>query len=194
GRERVHQRAFVEAEEYSVYRVEGQALVVDVDDFSEGVARRVLHEPPLSRALSFDLLPNGLGGRQGVVAVPHGEEQGIFGAVPSLEGSGIGPSPERVGQSAEEGRILYLPAPDGPRAEHELEVVELGKSRARGVYGLDRPAPRIVQEEHDVGKLDGRSAADAHSRGKTLDDRAFAGADEGGGVGPEAVGFEVHGE
>ncbi len=72
-RESVHQAAFVEAEKYSVYRMEGQALVVDVDELGEGVARRVLHEPPLSRPLRLDLLPNGLGGRQGVVAVANGE-------------------------------------------------------------------------------------------------------------------------
>ena len=45
-----------------------------------------------------------------------------------------------------------------------------------------------------MGQLEGGAAADAHARGEALDDRALAGADEGGRVGAVAVGLEVDGE
>ena len=42
-----------------------------------------------------------------------------------------------------------------------------------------------------MGQLEGGAAANTHARGQALDDRALAGADQGGGVGAVAVGLEV---
>ena len=55
--------------------MEGQTLVVDIDELRERITRRMVHEPALAGAGRLDLLPHGLGGREGVVAVAHGEKE-----------------------------------------------------------------------------------------------------------------------
>jgi len=110
------------------------------------------------------------------------------GLLDSAERSSAG---EGLCHGLEDCRILDLPAPDPARAQHEFEVVERGQSIPRGIDRLDQAAPKIVDEKHDVGQLESRAAANTHARGQALDDRALAGADEGGGVGAVAVGLEV---
>ena len=88
------QQIALQAEHDPVDGFEGQAIVVDVLDLDQRVARGVVHAD-----LRLVLLPDGLGSGQRVVAVAHGKQQDLlptFQTVALLEGSRIGQLFERL--------------------------------------------------------------------------------------------------
>ena len=134
-----------------------------------------------------------LGGGQGVVAVPHGEEEHrlVHGAVLGVEGGGVGQGPQGGGH---QGHALpvQLPAGDVAAPLHEVEVVHLLHPVLPGGERLDHRLLRIVGQEHDVGQLQRGVLAHRHPGRDAGHDRALGGPHQGGRAGLIVVLLQIH--
>ena len=74
---------------------------------------------------------------------------------------------------------------------HQVEVIDALHLVGRGGQGLDDGLLGVVNEQHDVGQLDGGVAAHAGARGDTVEHGALGGADQRAGAGGEVVLVEV---
>ena len=74
---------------------------------------------------------------------------------------------------------------------HEVEVVDHLHAVGRGGQRLDDSLIGIVDEQHDVGQLDGRVAAHAGARGDAVEHRTLGGADQRAGAGGKVVLVEI---
>ena len=192
-RQGVQQRLRLHPEHHPVDGLELQGVVVEVDQLHQGVSGGQL--VPLVRGgeLLGPLIAL-LGGGQGVVAVPHGEQedgQVLHQVIAVAEGGG-------VGQGGQSGVHLLLllsgqpPAPEVPPLLHELEVVQglhlVGVLR----QGLDHRPVRVVGQEHHVGQLDGGVLPHRHTGRDAGEDGPLGGPDGGAGAGLVVVLLQVH--
>ena len=134
-----------------------------------------------------------LGGGQGVVAVPHGEEEHrlVRGAVLFAEGGGVGQPAQGRGR---QGHALPVQPPAGDVAPplHEVEVVDLLHLRLPGGEGLDHRLLRVVGQEHHVGQLQGGVLAHRHPGRDAGEDGPLGGPHRGGGAGLVVVLLQIH--
>ena len=70
---------------------------------------------------------------------------------------------------------------------HEVEVIDALHRAGSGGQGLDHGLFGVVDEQHDVGQLDGGVAAHAGARGDTVEHGALSRADQRAGAGGEVV-------
>ena len=162
-----------------------------VDDLDERVAGG--QGEILLRGLALLLLlVAGLGGGEGVVAVTDREQQRSHAghAVLALHRLIGGQAHQSVCHGVDL-RSGELEALDVAAVFHEVEVVDLLHAVGRSGQRLDDGLIGIVDEQHDVGQLDGRVAAHAGARGDTVEHGALGGADQCAGAGGEIVLVEV---
>ena len=187
-----HKGLGVRAEDHPVDGLELQGVVVVVDDLHQSVAGGEVFPLALRRHL-LEVFIAGLGGGQGMVAVAHGEEQGL--GVPEAvlllhslggaeAGQGIRDAGDLVGGE--------LPAGEVAAALLKIEVIELLHLGALRRQGLDDAALGIVDEEHHVGQLDGGVLPDPDPGRDAGEDGALGGPDEGAGAGGEVILVQVH--
>ena len=134
-----------------------------------------------------------LGGGQGVVAVPHGEEEHrlVRGAVLGAEGGGVG---QLLQGGGHQGHALLIQPPAGDVAAplHEIEVIHLFHPALTPGQGLDHGPARVVGQKHDMGQLQGRVLAHRHPGRDAGHDRALGGPHQSGGAGLVIVLFQIH--
>ena len=85
-----------------------------------------------------------------------------------------------------------LEALDVAAVFHEVEVVDHLHAVGRGGQRLDDGLIGIVDEQHDVGQLDGRVAAHLGAGRDAIQHGALGGADQGAGAGGEIIGIQIH--
>ena len=175
----------------AVDRLEAQGLVVDVDHLHQRPAGEercplVLRDRPF--LILIALFRRG----QGVVAVPHGEEQRGRSPdpVPALLGLRGAQGRERVRHGLRLG-LRDRPSLDGSASLLEGEGVEPVHPR-RAVEGTDYGVLRVVDQEHHMGKLDGRPRPDLRPGRDAGEDRPLRGPDQGSAAGGEVVPFQIH--
>ena len=165
---------------------------MEVDQLAQGV--------PGGQAVP--LLPGGelllplialLGGGQGVVAVPYGEEEHrlVLHAVAGAEGRRIGQLPEGGGH---QGHALPVQPPAGDVAAplHEVEVVHLFHLILAGGEGLKHRLFRVVGQQHHVGQLQGGVLAHRHPGRNAGHDGALGGPHLGLRAGLVVVLLQIH--
>ena len=150
--------------------LELQGLIVDVDHLDHGLPGGMAQLLRRGQTL-LQLVPVGLGGGKGVIAVAHGEEQGIRAQL-FLEG--------RQG-SVQGGEVAFLrhgPAPQAAAALHQLKIVQQGQLCPPGVEGLDDRPQGIVHQQHDMAAFQRRAPADGLTGGQAGGDGLLRGPDE----------------
>lgn len=138
----------VYAEECAVNRLDDDALVMDVDDFREGVAGRVILLLLGGQGL-FDLFPVSLCGRHGVVAVADcvGEERlRVRAAVLRVEGLAVAQRLQTGLDGVGLRALRDKPAGDVAAVLHEVGVVQLGEGVGLGKERLDDLALGVVDQ------------------------------------------------
>ena len=182
-----HEFLMVDAEEHAVDGLELERVVVVVHDLNKRVAggQREVFLGSLALLLLFIA---GLGGGEGVVAVADGEQQGSDAgdAVLALHRLVGGETGQRVGD-----RVDLLGGELVAAVFHQVEVIDALHLVGRGSQGLDDGLLGVVNEQHDVGQLDGGVAAHAGARGDTVEHGALSRADQRAGAGGEVVLVEV---
>ena len=145
----------VDAEEHAVDGLELERIVVVVHDLDKCVAGGQCEVFLGSLALLL-LFIAGLGGGEGVVAVADGEQQGrdAGDAVLALHCLVGGEAGQRVGDCVDlrSGELVAL---DMAAVFHQVEVIDALHLVGRGGQGLDDGLLGVVNEQHDVGQLDG---------------------------------------
>ena len=162
-----------------------------VDDLDERVAGG--QGEILLRGLALLLLlVAGLGGGEGVVAVTDREQQRSHAghAVLTLHCLVGGQAHQSVCHGVDL-RSGELEALDVAAVFHEVEVVDLLHAVGRSSQRLDDSLIGIVDQQHDVGQLDGSVAADTGAGRDAIQHGALGGADQGAGAGGEIVLVEV---
>ena len=186
-----HELLMVDAEEHAVDGLELERIVVVVHDLDKCVAggQREVFLGSLALLLLFIA---GLGGGEGVVAVADGEQQGRDAgdavlALHCLVGREAG---QRVGDCVDlrSGELVAL---DMAAVFHQVEVIDALHLVGHGGQGLDDGLLGVINEQHDVGQLDGGVAAHAGARGDTVEHGALSRADQRAGAGGEVVLVEV---
>ena len=187
-----HKGLGVRAEDHPVDGLELQGIVVVVDDLYESVAGGKVFPLALRRHL-LEVFITGLGGGQGMVAVAHGEEQGlgIPEAVLLLHGLGGAEGGKGIRDAVD---LLggELPAGEVAAALLEIEVIELLHLGALRRQGLDDAALGIVDEEHHVGQLDGGVLPDPDPGRDAGEDGALGGPDQCAGARGEVILVQIH--
>ena len=132
-----------------------------------------------------------LGGSQRVVAVAHGEDNGL-----ALQAFVLLANICRVlSQSCVELFDLFLrnqPAGDMAAVFHQVAVVQHLEAVLLGGDGLDQNLLVVIAQQQDVGQLDGSIAADTLTGRNTLGDGALGSADGGGGAHGVIVSIQIH--
>ena len=186
-----HELLMVDAEEHAVDGLELERVVVVVHDLDKCVAGGQ-REVFLGSFALLLLFIAGLGGGEGVVAVADGEQQGrdAGDAVLALHRLVGGETGQRVGDCVDllGGELVAL---DVAAVFHQVEVINALHLIGRGGQGLDDGLLGVVNEQHDVGQLDGGVAAHAGARGDTVEHGALSRADQRAGAGGEVVLVEV---
>ena len=128
-----------------------------------------------------------------MVAVAHGEQQGRHaGDVVLLLHSRVGGQAlQRVGHGVDL-LVGQLEAADVAAVLHQVEVVDLFHGVGCGGQRLDNGLVGIVDQQHDVGQLDGRVAAHLGAGRDAIQHGALGGADQGAGAGGEIIGIQIH--
>ena len=128
-----------------------------------------------------------------MVAIAHGEQQGRYAGdtvllLHSLVG---GQALQRRGHGVDL-LVGQLVAGDVSAVLHQVEVVELLHGGGCGGQGLDDGLIGVIDQQHDVGQLNGGVAADAGTGRDTIQHGALGGADQRTGAGGEVVGVQIH--
>ena len=155
-------------------RSELQTIVVHVDQLDDGVARRVVHNQRLVFGLRLELLPDGTGGGERVVAVTHRIGHRRFAAREAGDMRGY-----FVDQLA----VVDAPTADPAAAQHQLDVV--GFFEIFQEERFDNRALRIVDQHHDMRRLQRRLLPHLYPRRQATLVGALGGADQL--LGPVAI-------
>ena len=166
---RPQQRRRIDAGGQAMDGVEVQRIVVDVHQFHQRVASRMLR----CSALGLQFLPHRLRRGEGVVAVAHGVGQRRFASAQGGNGGGDAGNGFGIGD---------VPAAHPAAALHELEVV--GWRPVLRKQRFDDRTLGIIDKHHDVRRLQERVAAHRGARRQPRPVRAFGAADESPGAGP----------
>ena len=180
------------AEHHPVDSLELQRVIVEVLDLHQGVPRGQVR-PLVLRGHLLQIFIAGLGGSQTVIAIAHGEQQGGHSAqaVLVLHGLVAAQALQRVGQPAD---LLFveLPALQAAALHHQIEVVEDLHALLGGGDGLHADFLGVVDQQHDVGQLNGRILPHPHPGRDALQHRALGSPDEGAGTRGIVVLLQVH--
>ena len=128
-----------------------------------------------------------------MVAVAHSEQQGrnAGDVVLLLHGLVGGQALQRGGHGVDLG-LGQLIALDVAAVLHQVEIVQLLHGVGSGGQRLDDGLVGVVDQQHDVGQLDGGVAAHAGTGRDTIQHGTLGGADEGAGAGGEVIGVQIH--
>ena len=192
GAEGVHELLVIHAEHHAVDRLELQRVVVVVHHLYQGVTggqRQIL----LGGLALLLLLIAGLGGGQRVVAIAHGEQQRRHAGdvVLLLHGLVGGQALQRVGHGVDL-LVGQLEAADVTAVLHQVEVIDLLHTAGSGGQRLDDGLFGVVDEQHDVGQLDGGVAAHLGPGRDAVQHRALGGADQRARAGGKVISVQVH--
>ena len=176
--------------------LENEGLIVEIDQLDQSVAERGGQDGTGISGRLLGFFPDGFGRGQRMVAVAHGiEKDGCPGGQP-----GAGGERRRVGQALQglddfgfHSRVGDAVSGQPAGSEHQLEVVELGHPGFSLGQGAQDGVSGVVDEDHDVGQLDGRAFADPDPGRDTVEDRPFRGPDQRRRAFSEIVGLQVEG-
>ena len=141
----------------------------------------------------FQILIALLGSGQGVVAVAHGEQQRRRAAhTVLLLHLRIGAQAHQSLRHAVHLAVRQLPALQMAAALLQVKVVQLLHVAAGGSQGFDDGFIRVVDQQHDVGKLYGSVLPHLHPGRDAGEDRPLRGPDQCAGAGGEVILVQVH--
>ncbi len=123
----------------------------------------------------------------------HGEQQRCHAghAVLLLHGLVGGQALQRGGHGVDL-LVGQLVAGDVAAVLHQVEVIELLHGTGGSGQRLNDGLAGVIDEQHDVGQLDGGVAADAGAGRDAIQHRTLGGADQRTGAGGEVVGVQIH--
>lgn len=125
-----------------------------------------------------------------MIAVSHGEQKAAILSVffPHAGGIRKGFKRRRDGR-----RVRHAPAAHMAAAHVEFKVVYLLQSPALRVKAFQNPLVRIVRQQHDVGKFDGRVLPDHQTGRNAGSDRPLRRADQRLCARRVVVALQIHG-
>ena len=170
-----------QVEDHPVDGLEDEGFIVEVDQLHECMAERQAHDGVFVLGAFFSLLPDGLGGGQGMIPIAHGVEKDRsprFEPVFCDKSFGIGQSLKATDNPVLQARIIHPVAADSSRPHHQLEIVEFLEIRFMGRERADDRVLNVIDEDHDMGNLQRRPFPDLDPGRYPRQDRPLGRPDE----------------
>ena len=187
----VEQLLAVHVEQDAVDGLELQGVVMQVGQLDQSITSGVVLTLSLRQG-GLQLFPAGLGGSQRVVAVAHSEGQDGVALCVVVLGETVGISQSsHLGQDLLGLLLVQQVAGDLTAALHQSGLIDHAHLGGSLVQGLDDVLVGVVDQDHDVGQLDGSIAADTHTGGNTLQNGALGGTDGSAGTLGVVILFQV---
>ena len=173
------QRFFgIQVEQHPVDGLKQDAFVMDILKLHERIARGVVLLLGRGERL-LQGLPVGFRGGEGMVAIAHRKEHGLFiRAVLLRKAGGVCKRFQRAEHALNPACIANHISFDAAAAKHELKIVKPVSCSCGVCERLDDRVLRVVNQNEDVRQLKRGILADAQARRNALHNRAFRCADE----------------
>ena len=189
----IHQGGGITVKQHPMNRLEGEATVVDVHNFHQGIPKGTISQVRWGfsrrQLVRLVLIPHSLCGGKGMVAVSHRKEEHIAVLASIFHRQLLQGSIAAIQQ-----RSLHGIPHNASGTQHQVPLIQ--GSRVLGMNlvtaGIHQTTSLVVHQQHDVGQLQGGATTNLHAGRNAVRNGSLRGTNKGLGAGLPLIGLQIH--